>query len=554
MRDKIISILKTKVYIYDKKLSYFLDDIEKIYDIVQSKILDIDCKNNILVSSERIGIDVCLLVIVAINTYLEDLKNYNNNIVSNLKTDQVVMYKGRKYKYKGCEVDKSGYFKDTEYIVLEARNGIQKIFKSDVYKLTRYFGKSEKLDKMGKNNESKEGRKLISKLLDLDINQLVGVLNQQILVVFKSKKYMQHILENLKIEINQQKYEFGTVFPARYYSDIDNFIDIKGNKLHLQNIFLFTSRFDVADLLIGEYSNCNKLILLEEESYYKSISIIEDYILDEEQLEKVIFYNTYNHIDRIVNLIENDASVYAIGEKENLKVKNILVESSKINGLLYITKTQLKSLLKPEFDFVKKDEFIKNTFKLLKIFQLICIPINKFNEKYIIDRGIKIINKITENTYQYTTIYEKLKCICENLRDLYDLLYTSNPKLNILEYISDKNSTIILNNNSEIEFISKNKKIKFKKLESINNLNNLKLQNQKLIFMSFYNNKYINQFNLYNNNNIINILYYIEAIKYNSIANNINRNLSIMYNNLNYVFEKNYIDLIKYDYKKIKKT
>ncbi|MDY4575094.1 MAG: DrmE family protein [Intestinibacter sp.] len=490
MRDKIISILKTKVYIYDKKLSYFLDDIEKIYDIVQSKILDIDCKNNILVSSERIGIDVCLLVIVAINTYLEDLKNYNNNIVSNLKTDQVVMYKGRKYKYKGCEVDKSGYFKDTEYIVLEARNGIQKIFKSDAYKLTRYFGKSEKLDKMGKNNESKEGRKLISKLLDLDINQLVGVLNQQILVVFKSKKYMQHILENLKIEINQQKYEFGTVFPARYYSDIDNFIDIKGNKLHLQNIFLFTSRFDVADLLIGEYSNCNKLILLEEESYYKSISIIEDYILDEEQLEKVIFYNTYNHIDRIVNLIENDASVYAIGEKENLKVKNILVESSKINGLLYITKTQLKNLLKPEFDFVKKDEFIKNTFKLLKIFQLICIPINKFNEKYIIDRGIKIINKITENTYQYTTIYEKLKCICENLRDLYDLLYTSNPKLNILEYISDKNSTIILNNNSEIEFISKNKKIKFKKLESINNLNNLKLQNQKLIFMSFYNNKY----------------------------------------------------------------
>ena len=80
MRDKIISILESKIYINGKNLSYFLNDIEEIYDVIQSKILSNDCKSNILVSSEKIGIDVCILIIVAINIYLEDLKNCDNNI------------------------------------------------------------------------------------------------------------------------------------------------------------------------------------------------------------------------------------------------------------------------------------------------------------------------------------------------------------------------------------------------------------------------------------------------------------------------------------------
>ena len=76
-------------------------------------------------------------------------------------------------------------------------------------------------------------------------------------------------------------------------------------------------------------------------------------------------------------------------------------------------------------------------------------------DKAILDEGLKRLKEITESVFEYESIYNKLLKIYENLKNIYDELYLSNPKFNLLQSISDKNSIIILNNDSEIDFIQK---------------------------------------------------------------------------------------------------
>lgn len=555
MKSKIISILKSNIYLFEENLSYYLDNIEQLYKVFESNILESNYKNNILITSERVGVDISLLVMIAINTYMEDLKNHSNHILSNLESNQLVVYEGKKYKYKNCEIINSGYYKGHEKIVLETKNGTIKINKSEAYKISRYFGESDKLDKMEKDKNIENNRYLISELLNQNIEELDGILNQQIIVVFKSRKYMEEVLSNITIEVEGEEYEFCRVFPSRYYSDQENYINIKGNKFHSKPIFLFTSRFDVADSILEKNEDCNKLIFLGEQTYHKSLSIIEDYTLEEEQLDKIIFYNTYSNVCTIEKLIENDVQVYALEENqssEKNKVNNILANSIKINSLLYLTKKQLINLLNLDIDFSQKAKFIRSAFKALKIYQLLCIPICELEESYILSECIDTVKKITENTVEYDSIYNNLSNICKNLIELYDELYKNNPKLSLLEHTSDEYSTIILNNSSELKFIKKNS-IKYKSTYILKDLKHTDLKDEKLIFISFYDNKFINQFNLYNNNEIINILYYTEVVKYNSLVRSINKNLHLIYENnkLNNKFERKYVDLIKYNFNEI---
>ena len=554
MKDKIISTLNSKVYLYGKLLSSFIDNIDEIYEVFQDSICTSEDKNNLLITDKKIGVDIELLVILGINIYMEDLKKHSNDILSNLESGQLVVYEGKKYKYKQCEIIKTGYYKGVEKIVLETKNGTIKIDKSQAYKISRYFGESEKLDKMEKHKTIENSRYLISKLLNQNVEELDGILNQQIIVVFESKKYMQDILNNTNIEINGEKYEFSRVFPSRYYSDKDSYINLKGNTFHSKPIFLFTSRFDVADSILGENEYCNKLIFLGEKTYDKSLTIIEDYILEEEQLDKVIFYNTYEKISTIDKLIENDIKVYAL---ENInprkyKVDNILIDCEKVNTLLYFSKRLLINLLNLDIDFFDKEKFIRSAFILLKMYQVLCIPICELEEKLILDESLKRLKEITESVSEYESIYNKLLKVYENFKNIYDELYLSNPKFDLLQSISDKNSIIILNNDSEINFIQKIDII-YKAIYKLKDLKYINLENEKLIFISFYDNKFINQFDLYNSNDMKNIFYYTEAIKYNTLARNLNKNLQLLYKNnkSKYKFQNEYINLINYRYDRV---
>ena len=168
------------------------------------------------------------------------------------------------------------------------------------------------------------------------------------------------------------------------------------------------------------------------------------------------------------------------------------------------------------------------------------------------DDTVKRLKEITESVSEYESIYNKLLKVYENFKNIYDELYLSNPKFDLLQSISDKNSIIILNNDSEINFIQKIDII-YKAIYKLKDLKYINLENEKLIFISFYDNKFINQFDLYNSNDMKNIFYYTEAIKYNTLARNLNKNLQLLYKNnkSKYKFQNEYINLINYRYDRV---
>lgn len=551
IEEKLLSILKSRIYISKDNL---LDSkIDNFFDIYIREILDGDIKNSLIVTKDKKQIEAMILVVMAIKLYLEDFKN-PNNILDNLEYGQLVMYENKKYKYLGCETIKDGFMKGYRKIVLESKNGQYKINENESYKISKYLGKSNKLNKLEGELKSKDtGKFLIAKLLGKDLEELNEVLDQQIIVTFQSRKYMEEFIAGLNIEIEGEKYDFSRVFPSRYYSDLENYIDLKGNKLHVKPIFLFTSRLDIADQLIGENEGCRKLILLGDSTYFNYVETTLEYLLRDDQLDKIIIHNRYDSISMVESLIKRDINIYAfenyIESKEDQPNLNMIVESEEINALLINIRKDLIKLLSTDVDITDKHIFLINSFKLLKIFQTICIPIREYNDREIVQICLMKIKNVVENNSIYESDYNQLSQIVNKFNDLYNVLYHFNPKTFLLKKLVNSNSIVILNNNCEANYLKKYQIIKCKDIITISNIKEYEFCNEDLIFVSFYENKYINQFNLYSDNTIKNILYITEVIKYNSKARELNMRLRHVYENnkLSGNISCKYVEFVKYD-------
>ncbi|MGL5752363.1 MAG: DrmE family protein, partial [Paraclostridium sp.] len=289
MGINLLSILKSCIFVSRDKLSDF--KIDNFFYIYEKEILDSNIKNSLIVTNDKKAVETSILIATALKLYLDAVESPNNGILEDLEHGQLVMYENKKYKYLGCETIKEGVLKGETKIVLESKNGQYKINEKHAYKLSKYLGNSEKLNKMEGSLKTKDtGKILIAKLLGLNLEQLDGVENPQIIVTFQNRKYMEEFINNLNIEIEGEKYEFSRVFPSRYYSDSDSYIDLKGNKLHVKPIFSFTSRLDIADQLIGENEECRNLILLGDSTYSSYVETTLDYLLRDNQLDKIILH------------------------------------------------------------------------------------------------------------------------------------------------------------------------------------------------------------------------------------------------------------------------
>lgn len=552
MEINLLSILKSNIYISNNKLSSF--KINKFFNIYKEDILDSSIKNALIVTNNKKEIETIILIITALKLYLEAIHSNNSGILEKLEYGQLVMYENKKYRYLGCEKIEDGFFKGKVKIVLESKNGRYKIDKEQAYKLSKYLGNSEKLNKMEGALKIKDtGKFLIAKLLGLNLEKLDGVPMPQIIVVFQSRIYMEEFMNALNIEIEGEQYEFSRVFPSRYYSDLDSYTELKGNKLYVQPIFSFTSRLDIADQLIGENEKFRNLILLGDSTYSSYVESSLDYLLEDDQLDKVILHNTYSSISMVENLIEKDINIYAFENQINNKVRksniNIVVEYKEINLLLINIRKELIALLNKDFDIVDKSIFLINSFKLLKNFQTICMPISEYENKEKLENYIIILKNICENNSIYESEYKILTLIVTKFKNLYNILYEFNPKIEILKSIVDDKFTLVVNNDYEVNYFLNNPIITCRDVIAINNLKNYKLTDKNLVYISFYENKYINQFNLYGENTIKNIIYITEVFKYNYQARQLNMRLRYVYENnklKNNILNK-YVEFIEYD-------
>ena len=542
MDYEVYDLIGNKIYINNEKINInaYLKDI--IYNYIN--MMNNEVKSSLLVTIDKERVEGIILIIMAIESFLETLKNSKTKILDELESGDIVVYNSDRVKYEGREV-----IYGKEKIVLsyeDSRKSRVMINLEDAYKLSIFDGEYAKLSTMknDKKTYKNSGKFLFSKLVGENIEQFIGVIDQQILVTFPSKLYMDKLISNIKIEIEGVLYDFTQVFPCKYYNCTDNGSDLKGNKLKTKELFIFTSRLDISKELIRTNKKIFKLILLGENTYKNYIGGILDNILSKKRLSKIIIHNTYENIEFVENIIEKEIDVYSWDEQIikkrfgyidtilnnniNTTTDNIVIENDELNKAFFEIRKNMVNILKYNDEIVDSDLFIRTVFSLLSLLQRVAIPLEEYIEYCEDDRYFEDIiislKQISEKNIYHTTSKNLINSVIGNLENLCNLMYNKNPKIEILKNIVSTNSIIVCSNEIEKNILKQdvfNQNIVITSKEYIKN----KYINKELIFTSLYKEFLNKQLPYIHENNVKNILYYTDIIRYNSKLRHLNKSL-----------------------------
>jgi len=562
----IYKALKGKVLIENKhiKLNGYLNEIIKELQ----RMLKKDYKGNLLITLDKERIESYIIIIIAINTYLKNLKN-NKSILDQLEMGDIVCYKDKKVEYLGIDVVNGQEkiklrYADTIKNKIKYSNNITWINISDEYKLSLYFGDSTTLNTMSNNNSKKvdSGNILIDRMLGIESENSQRLIEDQMIIVFESKKYMEKLISNIKLEIDNVKYDFTQVFPCKYYSDVDNGTDLKGNKRKERELLIFTSRLDIAKELLINNKNCKTLILLGEDTYKNYLGGVFDNImsrLSRKKLENLILYNSFDNINKVSKILDYDIDVYSwnksilidrikkrskmyVNDQDEINdcletlVSNVVIDDTTTNSIILQIRKDIIKLINSKERIIDKENFIRLGFKIYKLLQNIIFPIKKYEEfdkeKFCFYKYVNSLNEILDKNSLYIINVNFLKPIVDRIEELYKRLYFDNPKLKYLKQNSNHKSSIVCSNSIEEEFLNKEVGLGKREVITIDKVDS-NLKNKNLIFASFYDKSKKYQIPYCQNNNTCNILYASNAIEYNSKAKYFNQSISkILENNL----------------------
>lgn len=571
MSEKIHNLIDGKIFIGDKQIciNEYLNEIIKTFE----QILEDSSKTSLIVTLDKERIEVVLLIVLAIKIFFNNLKNSSKTVLDELQPGKIVTYEGKKVKFDS--IDTLYGEKKIKLIYEDSRNSTEWISIKDYYKLSIYNGSSNKLNVMSSNKSKKKdsGKFLFEKLIGVNLREFKGVIEQQIVVVFPSKEYMNQLMSNIKIDIDGEKYDFTQVFPCKYYSDIDNCTDLKGNKVKDKELFLFTSRLDIAKALLQAKSECTRLMLLGESTYKNYLGGIFDNLLSRKKLHKIFLHNTFDNISSVDELLERNITVYGwnkniINEKiknrtikgdEFIKgylsstTKNILIENQTLNKVLLDTRKSLVTILKCGDQIIDREKFMRIGFTLFKLLQRLSIPIHEYEKFDLSKINIKMyflyLQEILDKNNLYATNIRLINSVIANLKELYGLLYYNNPKINILKSCVNNKSLIVCNNEIEKKFFKIEENLCDIEIVTIKEFKENFYNDRELIFVSFYDIASVNQLPYCHKNNIQNILYYSDVIKYNLTVRSLNNSIKNISekNELKSGYEFETIETIYYD-------
>ena len=578
----IKNIIANKIFIKDRKIK--IDGYTKeVIDNIK-KIANGNGKCNLLMTVDEIDTQVLLLVIIATKYYYETLYNNTNESQNSFKIGDIVCYGNKKVEYLGVET-----IKNEKKIKLRYKDRVSKgvIYKDELWirvedynKLTPYFGEAQSLNIMEGESEEKIGcKELFSEMVNETHKEYRGKVNEQVLFVFESKNNMRKLLSKIYIEVNGVKYNFTKIFPCKYFSDEEKTENFNTNTQREEELFLFTSRLDVAHEILLQNVNCRKIILLGEKSYEKELGgIIERMIsrLKRNKIENIIIYNSFNCTKYTDELLNKDLKLYAwcksyikgksnclneyIGENKILEkmmhssCTNVLIEDLALNKYILNIRRDLIKLLKSESKVINNEKLLKVGFKMLKILSEVSIPIKIYegiNEKNDMKMYFNLLEEILEENKNYMNNIEFITKLINNFKEIYGVLYFKNPKIDILRQIAGENSIIICRYDYEKEFLQDELRDLSCLVVTLKEFYNMELEGT-LIFTTFFNNDKIDQLGYRQSNNIYNIHYYSDAIKYNYKVSEFNKCMDniVIKNELQNEFIDKNIELIKLDLKK----
>ena len=428
---------------------------------------------------------LCFDIIVIVTSVISSLaynKNSNEDIISGLAINDMVVYKNERYKWKGIE-DYNG----NQMMVLEKENkkygNSQKYVPFEKFKhmVSIYNGTSHTTDGRGIRKKKTDREDFFSFLYDVPKSEIPSAIDASFAVVLEKDK-SEEIVKNVTIHYDRGKVvNLLDLVAASYYTGNGEEIVIGKNPTKKEPVLKFTSKISSArDIVLDKSGNKTIGLLVMSSSKVSFINSEFQDLLNRKSLKYVHYMSNYD-LDLGENIVRDypESSIFActpsylktlvltdaenkmLGKTLIRQIDNLInldIEERVIKSEITIKDANLfkKSIIaikNSNIDENIKSQFIINAYALFNLF--ITAPFKlQLLENLIIEeklhRGVMLpqdrIDKLKELSIQMTRYQSEAELIVNLLTQEYKHIYRENRKSRELESIirEYKNKKILI--------------------------------------------------------------------------------------------------------------
>ena len=404
--------------------------------------------------------------------------NKNDEILETLEENDIVIYKGSRYRWKGT-FNENGVKKFAIEADGKKGNGncVSKIpYEKNKHMIKPYYGTSKKTDSRGMRKNKLNRESFIAKIMGTDISEIpTDTLNSVVIVAEKS--YFDNILNKIQIAYKDDEKKtmvfLKEIMPITYYTE-DGEYQFGKNQTQTEPIIKTTSKISVARRLVIEKGEIPVKVFL----LLKSKNDIDndgelDNILEQKSLDFAFISQNINFgsMDALMEKYPN-AKVFActreylknISDAPNIKCKYTTSLSRQIYNIVngkIITVHVKKGWNWKEFCDLKNrifeiknseteqeiiNDFILSAYVILNLLNTAIFPISDL-ESAINNRLIN--NSVVSPTQRFKemeeiakragNIQEKFMRIIEILNEKYQKFFNYSPKGTILKQLIQEN-------------------------------------------------------------------------------------------------------------------
>ena len=414
----------------------------------------------------------------------------NDEILSELKTGDMVLFKDERYRWHGIEkiCSKTNDFK-TDYIILKqdakGKNGpLSSYFPYKEYKhlIKPYFGDSSVTDGRGIRKENSNRNDFISYILEISPSDVPSELDLSVVVVADKNKFVE-ICRHLKIRYKGDKtVELLDIVPVTYYSGNEEQFQIGKNASKAEAVIKVTSKMSTARNLVLD-RNGNKVvgIMVTDVDFLSADSAELKDLLRRRTLKFAYIIAPFS-VESCELMMEQyeSAEIFActkgllsdsghavkvsnkLTEELNQQISNILTRETKIirsDGYwsweqFKAIKDKLFAIKQSNWSGEDRDQFIMSALALINLFSHAFFPLIRMENaiksgeiSFSVVSPEKRIEKLMEIASGASSMKEQCTEITSVLLNLYSDLYDNSPKeeklLGFLREHKDKKIAIV---------------------------------------------------------------------------------------------------------------
>lgn len=399
----------------------------------------------------------------------------NDDIVASLQVNDLVIYKGQRYRWKGID-NKDGI----DMMALEqdgrGKNGLSTFWVPyDRYKqyIKPYYGGSTVTDGRGIRGKGANREEFISELLNIPLSEVPSVMDVSFVIV-SQKQRLFDLCKNIKIRIGKTTISMVDIIPAAYYTGTGTQITIGRNPSKAEPVIRVTEQLSIArDMILEKGSTTIGLLVLDNSFLVENSSELDDIVsrskpkyihvssVIRSDAERKVF-SQYSNCPVFACTSHNLSDINCSVNEENILTRELgrqldFIKNPRITTPLFNNvwdeieyrklQSKLKSIRSLKISDELKDNFIASAYSLINLFSTAVFPLSwidiSIKNSQISNiiktpkQRLQYLHELVLNTADYSSLFLG---VIEDLEKQNEFYKTQNPKFNWLKKFLDEHS------------------------------------------------------------------------------------------------------------------